>query len=260
MRARPRNAAAGARAAPELRRLRADPPRRDQAGRGLRDAGRVRSSRSPVPPVLVQGVIIMFCAALAVIAGSVATGRLGQLGPHTSDPGAALAHPVAGRRARPRPAATAHDPLRARVVHVVDGDTIDARLDDGSIQRVRLIGIDTPEKYTTRTGHTECGGEDASRETRTIAARWLDVTLRPDRTQDAYDTYGRLLAYVVPASATGTTYQEAILRAGWAKVYVYDHHPFSEVAAFRAAAAQARRAEDGVWRACGGEFRRPEGD
>ncbi|MEN0014249.1 MAG: thermonuclease family protein [Solirubrobacteraceae bacterium] len=177
-----------------------------------------------------------------------------------ADPGASLAQVVHGRKAAKRPAAIAHDPLRGRVVHVVDGDTIDARLSDGSIQRVRLIGIDTPEKFTTRAGHVECGGEDASRATRTIAARWLDVTLEPDRTQDAYDMYGRLLAYVVPDADRSTTFQEAILREGWAKVYVYDHHPFARVTAFRRAAGQAREGDRGVWRSCGGDYRRAEGN
>jgi len=32
------------------------------------------------------------------------------------------------------------------VVNIVDGDTIDVKLDDGSIARVRYIGMDTPER------------------------------------------------------------------------------------------------------------------
>ena len=33
----------------------------------------------------------------------------------------------------------------ADVVRVVDGDTVDVRFDDGKLQRLRLIGMDTPE-------------------------------------------------------------------------------------------------------------------
>lgn len=37
-----------------------------------------------------------------------------------------------------------------RVVKVVDGDTIDVE-GSGGILKVRILGLDTPEKYTTRT-------------------------------------------------------------------------------------------------------------
>lgn len=33
------------------------------------------------------------------------------------------------------------------VVEVIDGDTIDMRLANGTIERVRLLGIDTPETH-----------------------------------------------------------------------------------------------------------------
>ena len=36
--------------------------------------------------------------------------------------------------------------MRGVVSTVVDGDTIDARLDSGRVERVRVIGIDTPER------------------------------------------------------------------------------------------------------------------
>lgn len=212
-------------------------------------------------PARLRHLLTRSLGALALVGGSVGGVSLGGCGTTSGhdQTGGALNRPAAGRRAAQRPAAIAHEPLEAQVVRVVDGDTIDARLTDGAIQRVRLIGIDTPEKYTTRTGYVECGGEQASALTRQIAARWRDVTLRPDRSQDAYDTYGRLLAYVEPAAADDTTYQEAILQAGWARVYVYDHHAFTQVVAFRRAAADARRSGRGVWQRCGGDFQRPEG-
>jgi endonuclease YncB( thermonuclease family) len=165
----------------------------------------------------------------------------------------------AGRRAKERPAAEAHEPLVARVAHVVDGDTVDFRLGDGTVQRVRLIGIDTPEKSALRSGHVECGGVEATKATGAIASRWSRVTLRPDPTQDAYDRYGRLLAYVEPAASPGTTYQQEILREGWAKVYVYDGEPFARVGPFQAAARQAQAARAGVWTRCGGNFRQALG-
>ncbi len=142
---------------------------------------------------------------------------------------------------------------------MIDGDTIDVRLADGSRQRVRLLGIDTPEKTTLRSGSAECGGEEATRATQELARQSPRVTLVPDDTQDTYDRYDRLLAYVAPATGADTTFQERLLSQGWAKVYVFSRSPFSRVDAFREAAADAKDGRRGVWGACGGEFRRPIG-
>lgn len=146
----------------------------------------------------------------------------------------------------------------ARVATVIDGDTIDARLPDGTRQRVRLLGIDTPERTTLRTGRTECGGDEARQAAQDIARQWPAITLRADPTQDAYDRYGRLLAYVEPASAPRATYQELMLERGWAEVYASRRSPFQRVDAFRDAARRAEQARSGVWSICGGDFRQPE--
>jgi endonuclease YncB( thermonuclease family) len=67
--------------------------------------------------------------------------------------------------------------------HVVDGDTIE--LDDGT--RVRLIGIDTPERG-------ECGHVEATRHLDELIDG-ESLTLTPGAQQDT-DRYGRLLRYV----------------------------------------------------------------
>jgi micrococcal nuclease len=83
-------------------------------------------------------------------------------------------------------------PLTARVTHVVDGDTIDVELADGSDETVRYIGIDTPETVKPGTP-VECGGPRAH----DVNERLVDgrtVMLRFD--EERRDVYGRLLAYV----------------------------------------------------------------
>jgi micrococcal nuclease len=127
----------------------------------------------------------------------------------------------------------------AVVSHVVDGDTVE--LDDGN--KVRLIGIDTPELH----GGTDCGGAQASAYMERIASG-RRVSVRTDPTQDTYDRYGRLLAYL---DAGGTDLGEAVLRAGWARVYVYDQ-PFRRLAAYRQAARMARGGDRGIWGSCSG--------
>lgn len=153
-----------------------------------------------------------------------------------------------------------HAARDAEIVDVIDGDTLDVRLADGRRQRVRLLGIDAPENTTLRTGSTECGGAEATAAATALARRWRGVTLRPDPTQDALDRYDRLLAYVEPRTGPPTTFQEELLRQGWAKVYVFDRSaPFARARAFRRAAEAARTAQTGVWSACGGDFRRRTG-
>ena len=73
-----------------------------------------------------------------------------------------------------------------RVTHVVDGDTLDATR-AGSTERVRVLGLDTPERGS-------CGFEDA-------AAHLSDLVLeeRVDLVaagRDERDRYDRLIAYV----------------------------------------------------------------
>jgi micrococcal nuclease len=74
-----------------------------------------------------------------------------------------------------------------RVTHVVDGDTVDVRHTDGTTERVRVIGIDTPER-------DECGYQEASAAMTDLV---LDraVTLTPGARDDR-DRYDRLLRYV----------------------------------------------------------------
>ncbi|MFA9445462.1 thermonuclease family protein [Egicoccus sp. AB-alg6-2] len=73
------------------------------------------------------------------------------------------------------------------VVHVVDGDTVDVRAADGTEERIRVIGIDTPERG-------ECGYvEAAAAMADLVDGRQVDLVAgaRDDR-----DRYDRLLRYL----------------------------------------------------------------
>jgi micrococcal nuclease len=129
--------------------------------------------------------------------------------------------------------------LRGVVTTVVDGDTIDARLDGGRRERVRLIGIDTPERG-------DCFFSEASARTRALALG-RRVVLRGDATQDTRDRYGRLLAYADVGGSNDLG--RALIRGGHAEVYVY-RRPFKRVASYRAAESAARGAAAGRWHAC----------
>ena len=157
------------------------------------------------------------------------------------------------RRPRPRPKPRAQT-AKARVVRVIDGDTLKVRLATGQSATVRLIGIDTPETRKPGTA-VQCGGADATARMKKLAlrkGRGRSVTLTTDPTQDVFDTYGRLLAYV---SAGGSDVGRSMVASGWAKVYVFKTD-FRRVATYRKAQASVKAAKRGVWRKCGGNFHR----
>jgi micrococcal nuclease len=80
----------------------------------------------------------------------------------------------------------------ARIVRVIDGDTVVARLASGRTERVRYLGIDTPEDVKPDTP-VQCFSRAAARANRRLV-EGRAVVLTLDR--EHRDRYGRLLAYV----------------------------------------------------------------
>jgi micrococcal nuclease len=147
--------------------------------------------------------------------------------------------------------ATATATTAARLLRVVDGDTVRVRT-HGHDQPVRLIGIDTPE--THRPGRSvECGGPQATAHLKALLVPGERVKLVADRTQDARDRYHRRLAYLL--AGRGRDVGQAQLQAGWATVYLY-HHPFARVRRYRRAQARAHAARRGIYAACRGHNHR----
>ena len=71
-----------------------------------------------------------------------------------------------------------------------------------------------------------------------------------DPTQDTFDRYGRLLAYV---DTTDAQLNLAQIRAGWSKVYIFER-PFMYVEQYRAESKRARARDRGAWDICNGDF------
>ena len=86
-------------------------------------------------------------------------------------------------------------PGSATVTRVIDGDTIVVAL-GGHDERVRLIGIDTPETVSP-VKPVQCYGKQASNHTKALLPPGTAVRLVRD--VEARDVYGRLLAYVYRA-------------------------------------------------------------
>lgn len=137
-----------------------------------------------------------------------------------------------------------------RLVRVTDGDTLVVRR-GGENDRVRLVGIDTPEVRGPYT-REECFGPQASARMRALLAPGDAVRLETDPTQDTRDRTGRLLAYVYRSGDTRSLNEQMVLE-GFARTYVFRGHPFVLAARFSDLERRARQARRGMWGACGGE-------
>jgi endonuclease YncB( thermonuclease family) len=127
------------------------------------------------------------------------------------------------------------------VERVVDGDTIEVNPAVGGTGDVRLIGVDTPETVDPNEP-VEPYGPEASVFTK-AQLEGERVTLIFD--QEKTDQYGRALAYV-RISGEGETFNETLLRQGYAQLYVVPPNDRYEVT-FSRAQDQARLERQGIW-------------
>jgi micrococcal nuclease len=132
-----------------------------------------------------------------------------------------------------------HFDLRAIVVAVIDGDTINVKIAGRAHERVRIVGIDTPERGS-------CYAASATAETKRLALRKA-VRLVGDRTQTRRDGFGRLLAYL--ALPGGQDLGRRLLEGGFARVLVVGR-PFQRIGLYRTAERKAQSAPAGLWSVC----------
>lgn len=149
---------------------------------------------------------------------------------------------------------SACDPLREAapadgytVDYVIDGDTIDVAGPDGSTERVRLLGINTPE--LAHDGQAaQCGGEEAADLLTELLPEGTPVQLVSDSHADDEDRYGRLLRYVETAAGdAGAT----LISEGYAYAWTPASAPDPvRLDSYEKATADAREAETGAWAKC----------
>ena len=118
----------------------------------------------------------------------------------------------------PTPSATATPPPfvhpnvnlldEATVVDIIDGDTIDVRL-NGEVQRVRYYGIDTPEQ-----------GEDCYDEATERNRELVATTVRLQADARNRDKNGRLLRYVFTEG--GLSVDASLISEGLAEAWTED--------------------------------------
>jgi len=145
----------------------------------------------------------------------------------------------------PAPGATLID---ASFVRIVDGDTIIVRI-GGSNERVRLIGINTPE-LNKPDGPVECYATEASNETEALIGD-ANGHILLERDVSETDQYGRLLRYVWLVTAQGKQLlNEELVEGGYARAITYRPDVKYQSALNRDQSA-ARQQGRGLWGACG---------
>lgn len=131
-----------------------------------------------------------------------------------------------------------------RVVDIVDGDTLDIDL-DGQVERVRLIGVDTPE--TKKPGEpVECFGPEATNHLTTLLPPGTEVVVQRDI--EARDDYGRLLLYVFRFDDELFVNADLVSKGFATTLEIPPNTSFSRT--LRRLSAEARTAKMGLWNAC----------
>jgi endonuclease YncB( thermonuclease family) len=118
----------------------------------------------------------------------------------------------------------------AQVLQIIDGDTIDVRLANGTQERVRYIGMNTPERDEV------CYNE--ATQANAIFVQGKSVRMTKDVSDR--DVYGRLLRYVY----VGDLFvNRALVEQGYAEAVLYepDHAHYDEFVGLEKQAAAANR-------------------
>ncbi len=135
----------------------------------------------------------------------------------------------------------------AKVAKVIDGDTIQLE----TKQKVRYIGIDTPELHDPRRP-VECFGKEAYEENKKLIE---GKTIILEKDVSDKDKYGRLLRYVYlpqetkQTTSSGLMVNDYLVRQGYANAVSYPPD-IKYQDQFRNAQLQAKTNNRGLWNLC----------
>jgi micrococcal nuclease len=129
--------------------------------------------------------------------------------------------------------------LKAKVLSVVDGDTLKVKLDNGLEERVRMTLIDTPETKHPKLGVQPFGKEASAFTTAELSGK--EVLLELDVQER--DQYGRVLAYVWVGDQL---FNQVLIEKGFARVAVFPPNT-KYVDQFREVQKKAEKTGTGIW-------------
>lgn len=128
------------------------------------------------------------------------------------------------------------------VTKVSDGDTFWVTYPSGKEEKIRLIGIDTPEARKTGRTEVEYFGKVASEYAKQLL---LNKRVRLEFDVQKYDRYKRTLAYAYLES--GQMVNSILVKEGYAKASTYPPNVRHQEL-FQKLEREARSARRGLWR------------
>lgn len=150
----------------------------------------------------------------------------------------------------------------ATVTRVIDGDTVEVKFSDGTVDTVRLIGVDTPETTLSKTDPPEFGFSDTTqsrdhlfnwgKEAESFANNELggkQVRVVTDPEGDRRGSFGRLLAYIYYDG--GTNFNQELVETGHARRY--DDSSFTLRDKLGSIEEEAQSNNRGLWDFDGGD-------
>jgi len=148
-----------------------------------------------------------------------------------------------------------HEHFVGEVVKVVDGDTLWVRCKNGSLYKIRILGVDTPETYCknnpyeyrtydgtpiTNTTYLKLWGYRAKEYVENMVKN-KEVIVVFDRISPKRDRYNRYLAYIF---VDGRDLGENLIINGYARVY---HSQFELLDRYLEYEEYAKRHRIGLW-------------
>jgi micrococcal nuclease len=128
------------------------------------------------------------------------------------------------------------------VTKVSDGDTFWVTYPSGKEEKIRLIGINTPESRKTGRTEVEYFGKEAADFTKKLL---LNKQVRLEFDVQRYDRYKRTLAYAYLES--GTMVNALLVKEGYAQVATYPPNVRYQ-SLFQRLEREARNAKRGLWK------------
>lgn len=144
------------------------------------------------------------------------------------------------------------------VDRVIDGDTMDVRMPDGSIETVRLLGVDTPETNVNQVSPDEWDGIPESIDGRDHLVNWgnsatvyakdrlagTEIYIETDPEADRRGSFGRLLVYAYQSRDSAKSFNLRLIEKGYARLY---ESQFQKRTQFADAESIAHMDSVGVW-------------
>ncbi|PSH00373.1 MAG: hypothetical protein BRC30_03895 [Nanohaloarchaea archaeon SW_7_46_7] len=142
---------------------------------------------------------------------------------------------------------------KTKVTDVIDGDTVEINL-NGTVEKVRLLGVDTPEVHVEVRPGKYRNIPDTER-TRKCLRKWGEkasqyaknqlsnrkVEFKKDPLSDTRGNYGRILGYI---KTNSTNFNHKLIEKGLAQVYESE---FTQLEKFQEAEKEAQEQLKGLW-------------